>query len=885
MDSGAIEKFIDSIKEPEFETNRTNLAVVSRVDEEGIAWVNLAGSEKETPTTSTSAEVKGGDVVNVEWRNNKLYIAGNYTNPSAGITRVVYVERRVSDAVDKADTAVTQATEAKSDAREAVTKANSSVASDTIHYLATSASSGVTINTQGWTTEIQTIDSQKRYLWTYHTYTKAGGAVVNTQPVITGTYGVDGTSVTILGSYNTLAELEAAHPTGQLGDAYMVAGDLYVWNGSAWEDVGQIQGPKGDTGTSITAVINYYLATSASSGVTRNTTGWTTTIQTMTAAKQYLWNYEIVKGTGDVTLNTTDPIIIGRYGQNGQNGISITGVQPQYYLSTSPLSATGGTWGNTLNYETGKYIWTRDAITYSNGNTGYSTAIYNSALTSACVNALNALQIAEDTDQYFWHTETGTDTGAHITEIPKEDFIDDPANGGGNLLARSNGIAVRDGLAELAVFGADGSQIGQTGKSHIEMDYHSLQMVDGDTNPHTFFHVSDLRDENNEYQYTDTFTGDGTTSRFTLSYSVKRDRGISVTVSDGSGGEAYLDSSISTWLRFETAPTDGAIITATYTTSSYFAKAYTLGMRKNNSDIGPLSVCFGLNNIASGNNSFAEGRDTKATGYLSHTEGNSTSATEDGSHAEGYKTAASGSYAHAEGDTTIASERASHAEGDTTIASGKASHAEGEETIASKPWAHAEGRGSEANGYYSHAQNYHTIAGHNYQTAIGKYNDNKSGNLFEIGNGSSENNRSNALEVDEYGNATLAGYLTIEGHSTQIGFIYSATKSVAISNTDINNNTDGASIDVPAGIYVVIGQWQFNTRSTTGTTNNAVRLYEGSNLIGQVREVAGAASWNSMQCCAIVETVGTSTTLKVCGASSRPYTTAQNTQIKAVRIA
>lgn len=70
--------------------------------------------------------------------------------------------------------------------------------------------------------------------------------------------------------------------------------------------------------------------------------------------------------------------------------------------------------------------------------------------------AEEAKTIAEDTAQYFWVTETGTDTGAHITEVTKEEFLDDPSNGGGNLLARSNGIAVRDGLNELATFSADG---------------------------------------------------------------------------------------------------------------------------------------------------------------------------------------------------------------------------------------------------------------------------------------------------------------------------------------------------------------------------------------------------------------------------------------------
>lgn len=78
-------------------------------------------------------------------------------------------------------------------------------------------------------------------------------------------------------------------------------------------------------------------------------------------------------------------------------------------------------------------------------------------------------RIAGNTNQYFWHTSTGTDTGAHITEIPQEDFLADPTNGGGNLLARSNGIAVRDGLTELARFSADGVQIGQENANRLSM--------------------------------------------------------------------------------------------------------------------------------------------------------------------------------------------------------------------------------------------------------------------------------------------------------------------------------------------------------------------------------------------------------------------------------
>ena len=65
-----------------------------------------------------------------------------------------------------------------------------------------------------------------------------------------GEKGKDGTSVNILGSYNSLAELKAAHPTGNVGDAYLINGDMYVWSIELndWDNVGNIQGPAGQNG-------------------------------------------------------------------------------------------------------------------------------------------------------------------------------------------------------------------------------------------------------------------------------------------------------------------------------------------------------------------------------------------------------------------------------------------------------------------------------------------------------------------------------------------------------------------------------------------------------------------------------------------------------------
>lgn len=60
-----------------------------------------------------------------------------------------------------------------------------------------------------------------------------------------GPQGEPGTGVSILGSLPDPADLPA---TGQPGDAYLIAGDLWVWTGTAWDNVGTIQGPQGPQG-------------------------------------------------------------------------------------------------------------------------------------------------------------------------------------------------------------------------------------------------------------------------------------------------------------------------------------------------------------------------------------------------------------------------------------------------------------------------------------------------------------------------------------------------------------------------------------------------------------------------------------------------------------
>lgn len=138
-------------------------------------------------------------------------------------------------------------------------------------------------------------------------------------------------------------------------------------------------GTNGANGKSIGSVINYYLATASASGVTAATSGWTTTVQSVSAAKKYLWNYEVVKYTDGTVASTTAPCIIGSYGDQGNKGDKgdtgstgngIKGIAEHYAVSTSN-STVPTSWSSTVPTmtESNKYLWNYETITYTNGTT------------------------------------------------------------------------------------------------------------------------------------------------------------------------------------------------------------------------------------------------------------------------------------------------------------------------------------------------------------------------------------------------------------------------------------------------------------------------------------------------------------------------------------
>lgn len=78
-------------------------------------------------------------------------------------------------------------------------------------------------------------------------------------------------------------------------------------------------GAAGATGNGISSITTYYLATASSSGVYTSTSGWTTSVQSPTSSKPYLWSYQTTYYTNG-TSSSTSPHIIGVRGANGEDG-------------------------------------------------------------------------------------------------------------------------------------------------------------------------------------------------------------------------------------------------------------------------------------------------------------------------------------------------------------------------------------------------------------------------------------------------------------------------------------------------------------------------------------------------------------------------------------
>ena len=118
----------------------------------------------------------------------------------------------------------------------------------------------------------------------------------------------------------------------------------------------------------------------------------------------------------------------GTPGSTGPQGVSVTTIKDQWYKSTSNTAQAGGSWSDTQpNWESGKYIWTRSHITFSNGNTTTTNPVLANAINNANANASNAVSTA-NTANSTANTAKSTASNAASTANAAKSTADNAKN-------------------------------------------------------------------------------------------------------------------------------------------------------------------------------------------------------------------------------------------------------------------------------------------------------------------------------------------------------------------------------------------------------------------------------------------------------------------------
>lgn len=357
--------------------------------------------------------------------------------------------------------------------------------------------------------------------------------------------------------------------------------------------------------------------------------------------------------------------------------------------------------------------------------------------------ATSALKIAGDTAQHFWVTEEGSDTGAHITEVTQEEFEADPTTAGGNLLARSNGIAVRDGMDELAVFSADGIRIGKSSGAHTEIDSYGMRNLNNSGIP--FF---DIKMDGAQTAMLVTRDGDFVSDTLTADYYPYTVKEIDMPISPVSGSiKLFFNSG---YKYSSSAPYTNVFSTFTFT----------------------------------------------------------------------YGTAASPTVLLSGITAQLAYDGNKHLKISATTSQYSAYYRlyRIEDTESAPAPAYALGLRQGDAGAFSSILGENLVAEYADQTAIGKYNDNQSGNAFEIGNGTADNVRSNALTVDWSGNVDAAGDIT-DGNGNVLSNKVDKVTGKGLSTNDYTTTEKNKLAGIEAG-----AEANPTISSGTGTVNSNITV-------------------------------------------------------------
>ena len=233
-------------------------------------------------------------------------------------------------------------------------------------YLATGQNTDVTLETSGWTEEVQIINETNKYLWNYEEVIYSIGSSEKSEPIIIGFYG------------------------------------------------------KGTDGKGIVDIKNYYFITQ--NPELPENIEWSETVLMLTSTDKYLWNYDEISYT-DGTCKTSEPAIIGVYGDSGADAVdfqiySVDGFEFNDNLTSIELKTVALQNGEEINSNVSyQWKWWNGESTSEDKYEIITDATSSTLVVNSADFASASLKCELEKEGYVFQSETDTEVACCLIDF------------------------------------------------------------------------------------------------------------------------------------------------------------------------------------------------------------------------------------------------------------------------------------------------------------------------------------------------------------------------------------------------------------------------------------------------------------------------------------
>jgi hypothetical protein len=215
----------------------------------------------------------------------------------------------------------------------------------------------------------------------------------------------------------TITATSALTKSGTITIPIVIDGDITINKTFSYSIA--FKGATGQNGTSVTVSSTSVTYQTGTSGTTKPTGAWSTTVPNVPNG-QFLWTKTVVQYSDGKSTEAYSVSYKGTNGTNGSNGTSVTvsSTSVTYQTGTSGTTPPTGAWSPTVpNVANGQYLWTKTVVKYSDGKSTESYSVsYKGTNGTNGKDGLDAITMAITSSggTIFKNTAIATTLTAHV---------------------------------------------------------------------------------------------------------------------------------------------------------------------------------------------------------------------------------------------------------------------------------------------------------------------------------------------------------------------------------------------------------------------------------------------------------------------------------------